>query len=158
LVILIVSANLSEHEPKGITKYFNGPYYDYSTRWYTSVGTKVTITLVIETIIPFVRLFKTIVVGRFKMCYDSRGTMDRYKTRKTSVIAYKEVYAGGDVEIHLLYAETLKIVYCAMLYGLCMPMLFPLAALSIASKRFIQRILIGWHYRMPPSMDDRMTR
>ena len=117
-----------------------------------------TITLVIETMIPFVRLIKTLVVSRLKVAGDTRGTMDPYKTRKTSVLAYKEVYAGGDVQVHLLYAETLKIVYCAMLYGLCMPMLFPLAALSIASKRFIQRILIGWHYRMPPSMDDTMTK
>lgn len=89
LVILIVCANLSEHEPKEVTKIFNGPFYDFSPKWYTTVGTKVCITLTIETLIPYIRFFKILITRKFKILYDTRWTNDPYVTRKTSVIAYK---------------------------------------------------------------------
>ena len=40
-LILIVNANLSEHNPKYITKYFKGPFYDYQPEWFIDVGLKI---------------------------------------------------------------------------------------------------------------------
>jgi hypothetical protein len=41
ILITLVNANLSEHQPKIITKYINGLYYDYSPDWYQNVGEKI---------------------------------------------------------------------------------------------------------------------
>ena len=46
-IILIANANLSEHEPKMLTKYINGPFYDYNPIWFIDVGFKIVITNVI---------------------------------------------------------------------------------------------------------------
>ena len=40
-VILLVNANLSEHLPPYLAKYFKGLFYDYSALWYVDVGTKI---------------------------------------------------------------------------------------------------------------------
>ena len=53
-LILIVNANLTEHEPKAIFKYFNGPFYDYQPEWFQDVGLKIIQTMVINSIMPWV--------------------------------------------------------------------------------------------------------
>ena len=45
-----------------------------------------------------------------------------------------------------------------MLYGLSMPLLWPLAALAIMNLRFTDRIAVAWIYKIPASMDDALTR
>ena len=41
ILITLVNANMSEHEPKVLTKYITGLYYDYSPNWYQNVGEKI---------------------------------------------------------------------------------------------------------------------
>ena len=41
ILITLVNANLTEHNPKFITHYINGLYYDYSPDWYQNVGEKI---------------------------------------------------------------------------------------------------------------------
>lgn len=41
ILLLLVNANLTEHEPKFFTKYFEGPHYDYMPLWYAEVGSKI---------------------------------------------------------------------------------------------------------------------
>ena len=135
-ILLIINANLSEHSPESVTKFFDGPFYDYSVKWYRDVGDKVCLTIMIESLIPFIRMTKMLTVRRLKIWLDTGFSNDPYKTKKTNMHSYKDVYCGEIMKIHFLYAETLSITFCTMLYGLHMPILFPLAALAISSKRF----------------------
>jgi len=41
LLLPLISGNLTEHEPKLVTKYMNGKYYDYVPVWYDEVGRKI---------------------------------------------------------------------------------------------------------------------
>jgi len=103
-------------------------------------------------------MFKMLSVRRLKIWKDTGFSNNPYMTKKTNVHTYKAVYSGEQQKIHFLYAETLSITYCTMLYGLHMPILFPLAAFAISNKRFCQRYLLGRYYRLPPSTDDQMTK
>lgn len=38
ILLLLVNGNLTEHEPKFITQFVNGVYYDYMPDWYQEVG------------------------------------------------------------------------------------------------------------------------
>ena len=40
-LILIVNANLKEHQPRWFTKHFDGPFTDYMPQWYIDVGLKI---------------------------------------------------------------------------------------------------------------------
>ena len=46
-LILIVNANMKEHDPSEFTKYFDGPFTDYMPQWYIDVGLKILQTVFI---------------------------------------------------------------------------------------------------------------
>ena len=56
ILILMVNANLTEHEPKLVTQFFHGPFTDYLPNWYLDVGTKIMQTMLINATMPLVSL------------------------------------------------------------------------------------------------------
>ena len=63
-----------------------------------------------------------------------------YKTRKTQIFDYIDLYSGPEYIIHYKQAQVLNIVFVTMMYGLGMPILFPIAFISLfiiyATERF----------------------
>lgn len=47
------------------------------------------------------------------------------------MVAYKELYSGQVYLIHFRYADTLNVLYVAMMYGAGMPLLFPIAMVTM---------------------------
>jgi len=56
--------------------------------------------------------------------------LDPYNTRFTSMAKYNDTYGGKDYVIHAKYSNVLNITYITMMYGLGMPILFPIAAFN----------------------------
>ena len=56
ILILVVNANLTEHQPKILTQIFAGPFTDYMPQWYLEVGGKIVQTMLINSIMPLVSL------------------------------------------------------------------------------------------------------
>ena len=75
-----------------------------------------------------------------KVIIDTGYTLDVYETKKTTMQNYKAVYSGPEFMIQFKYADVLNITYTAMLYGVGMPVLWPLAALAVANQRLCERI------------------
>jgi hypothetical protein len=57
--------------------------------------------------------------------------MNHFITKKTSRSPYKALYSGSDYVIHFKYSGILNIVYIAFMYGMGLPLLFPIAAASV---------------------------
>ena len=53
-----------------------------------------------------------------------------FYTKKSQIYAYLELYCGPDYIVHYKYSGILNIAFVTMLYGLGLPMLFPIAFLS----------------------------
>lgn len=70
---------------------------------------------------------------------------------------YKTLYSGGDYVIHFKYSGMLNIAYITMLYGLGMPLLFPIAALNYFNQYCVERIIVAWMMKQPSALDDRLT-
>lgn len=157
-IILIANANLSEHEPKALTQLVDGPHYDYGPRWFIDVGLKVCLTMLIQCVMPYVNLLLAVLLALLKRGLDTNFTYDPFRTKKASMLNYKKVYAGGEFQIHAQYTTVMSITFTAMMYGLSMPVLFPLAGLSIFSMRVCNRIQVAWLDRLPPAMNDSITR
>ena len=64
----------------------------------------------------------------WRCCTDK--TTRRYRTNKTQIFDYIELYNGPEYIIHYKKAQVLNIVFVTMMYGLGMPVLFPIAFLS----------------------------
>lgn len=47
------------------------------------------------------------------------------------MIKYRALYSGKDYEIHFKYSDAIVVVYVTMMYGIGMPILFPIAAFTL---------------------------
>jgi hypothetical protein len=71
--------------------------------------------------------------------------------------AYRDLYSGPEVTLHFKYAGILNIIYITMMYGLGMPILFPIAAFNFFNQYVCERIIISFCARQPPALDDKLT-
>lgn len=136
----------------------NGPYHDYVPDWYGDVGLKILQTMVINSIMPIVGIVKGYIVPKIKAKIDSKNTDNIYVTRCTSMAKYRNVYGGEEYLIHFKYSDALNITYITSMYGLGMPLLFPIAAMNLGLTLMGERISTAYYVRQPPAMDDTMTR
>lgn len=104
--------------------------------------------------VPFFNLLLTIVWHLYYFAYDTGFTFNSFKTKQTSMNNYKAIYMGYDFEIQYSFAGVLVITYTTLMYGLSMPILFPLAALSIFCMKLCERVQVAWFYRLPPKGTD----
>ena len=44
-----------------------------------------------------------------------------------------------------------------MLYGIGMPIMFPMAMIIVANQRLCERVQVAYNYRQPPAMDDSLS-
>lgn len=85
ILILLVQANFSEVDIPLAKSIFNGPFYDYLPLWYTAVGYKLTQTMIINSIFPYIEFgiaYSKLWVFR-KM--DRKWGTDTYSTKKTTM-------------------------------------------------------------------------
>jgi len=144
ILLLLVNGNLSEHSPAFITKHVQGPFYDYTPDWYVTVGGKIVQTMIINSIMPFVGLATSFIIPGLKRKMDRKFGSDEYVTKKTSMAAYKDLYSGPDYVIHFKYSGILNIMYITMMYGVGMPILFPIAAFNFLNQYLCERIIVAW--------------
>ena len=60
--------------------------------------------------------------------------------------------------MHFKYSGIINVVYITFMYGLGLPMLFPIALLSLVIFYVVERYQIAYTYRQPPRMDTQMTK
>lgn len=60
--------------------------------------------------------------------------------------------------IHFKYSQILNVTFVTMMYGLGMPILFPIAAVSYFIFWAVERYQVAFTYPMPPALDDQMTK
>jgi len=71
---------------------------------------------------------------------------------------YRNVYGGDEYLIHFKYSDALNITYITAMYGMGIPLLFPIAAMNLGLTLMGERISTAYYVRQPPAMDDTMTR
>ena len=96
--------------------------------------------MAINAVIPIANVATPLVQFYAMRYYDSSGTFDPYNTKSTSLAWYKKMYGQLDYTIHFRYSDALKTTYITMMYGLGIPLLFPLAALSFVITLIGERI------------------
>lgn len=106
---------------------------------------------------PYINVIKEMVILKLKSCVDTKCSGNPYKTGKRTIQAYKAVRMGKDMPIHFKYSDCLNITFLAMLYGLGMPIMFPMAAIIIMNQRLAERVQVAYNYRMPPAMDNALS-
>lgn len=160
ILILLVYANLEEvNDSAG--KLLDGQFRDYSPRWYTLVGNNIVQTMFINAFMPIISETIPVIVSGVKRSMDRGFCMSRdslYATKQTQIYSYIDLYVGPDYVIHFKYSAILNVTFVTMMYGLGMPILFPIAAVSYFIFYAVERYQVAFTYPMPPAMDDQMTK
>lgn len=154
-LLLLVNANMTEHRPQFLTQFVStGKWYDYMPLWYKDVGAKIVKTMIINCIMPYITLGTCVCVPKIKQWLDG----GHYKTKKTSMAMFKMLYGGADYVIHFKYSNVLNIVYITMMYGMGMPILFPVAVINFLNQYFCERVIVAYCMKQPPALDDKLIR
>lgn len=114
--------------------------------------------MLINSILPWVTLVSGAVVPKIKQAIDQRFSGDVYKTTMTGMIGYRNLYSGPAYTIHFKYSGVINVVYITMLYGIGMPLLFPLAAFNFFNQWLTERIIVAYQVRLPPALNDQLTK
>lgn len=77
-------------------------------------------------------------------------------TKCTSMAKFKNLYGGKDYVIHFKFSNILNILYITMMYGIGMPLLFPIATFNFLNQYLAERIIVAYHMKQPPALDDKL--
>lgn len=100
--------------------------------------------MMINSILPYVTLTVGFAIPALKRALDNKFSGDVYKTKKTSMAMYKALYSGANYVIHFKYSGLLNITFITMMYGVGMPILFPLAAFNFFNQWLCERIIVSY--------------
>jgi len=129
-LLLLVNANLSEHPKLPLSSWLQGPFYDYMPAWYIDVGYKLVYAMIINAFMPYAGIVSCFMAPAIKRLLDSKFTWNMYKTKCKSMQQYKDIWSGKAYIIHYKYSSVLNVVFVSMMYGIAMPILFPLGAIN----------------------------
>lgn len=79
------------------------------------------------------------------------------KTKKTTVQQYVEIYSGPTYFIHYKYSSILNITFVTFMYGLGLPILFPIAMIALLVLFLVEKAMIFFSYRQPPMYDNKLN-
>jgi len=71
---------------------------------------------------------------------------DTYKTKCTSMQVYTDLYSGPEYFIHFKYSGMMNICFVTLMYGMGLPILFPIAAFSYFILYSLERILVAYFF------------
>jgi hypothetical protein len=82
---------------------------------------------------------------------NSRGEFNcletnRRKTKKSDINRYADLYSGPTLNVAAIYSRVLTIVFVTFMYGFGLPILYPIAALSLLLLYATEKANLYWGY------------
>lgn len=80
---------------------------------------------------------------------DSGGCSSLYDVKSTKAITIQEfltIHSGVDAQLHCLFAAVTTQVYVTFMYGLALPILFPILAVAMINTYLVERLMFAYAY------------
>lgn len=108
--------------------FFKGAIPDFNSLWFNDIGYSMAYAMIFNVAWPLMEFFGFWGM-RFGFRILDRGftTCSDMRTKKTTLQQYVELYSGPVYYIHFKYSSVLNITFVTFLYGLGIPLLFPIA-------------------------------
>lgn len=157
LLLLVVNANLAEQGfPLNIMSTSRG-LSDFSHLWFSDIGVTLTGAMLFNVYYPIVEFFMFGAMRKAFRFMDRGFSNNMKKTKKTTIQVYVDLYSGPIFFIHYKYSAIMNIVFVTMMYGMGIPVLFPIAAASLFVLYFIEKFMLYYVYREPPMYDEKLN-
>jgi hypothetical protein len=126
--------------------------------WFNDIGYTLVGAMMFNIYWPLIE-FVSFYFLRFLMRLIDRGFgCNTDKTKKTTIQQYVEIYSGPVYFIHYKYSSILNITFVTFMYGLGIPILFPIAVLSFLVLYLVEKTMLYYSYRQPPMYDDKLNK
>ena len=152
LLILLTGANTSHTFLSWLP--LRGSYTDLTPNWYLDIGPALTKTMFINSIYPYIDF--CIGFGP-KLLFRLKDSCFQNKTKCLTIQQYVNLYAGPEYLMHFKYAAILNTVWVTFMFGLALPMLFPIAAFTFFNNYVVERLLLTYYYKKPPMYDEKLN-
>jgi len=155
ILLLICNASLKE---QGFGYFINGTIPDFNSIWFNDIGYSLVYAMIYNTFWPVMEFF--IFWGmRFGYRLLDRGicSCNEYKTKKSTLQPYIELYSGPTFFIHYKYSFLLNVIFVTFMYGIGLPILFPVAAAAFFVIFMVEKLMIYYSYRQPPAYDEKLN-
>ena len=80
------------------------------------------------------------------------------KTKKTTIQSYINLYSGPPHSMNYKYALILSTSFITFMFGLALPLLYPIAAFTFLNLYIMERVLITYWHPRPPMYDDKLNK
>lgn len=157
ILILLTNANTQQTVLSFLP--FNGIYSDLDQSWYLNVGPTLIYTMQINSVYVYIDwivylitnwIYRSLDGGIFCCC--------RKSTKCVTQQQYITLYSGPEHLMFYKYSTILNTVFVTFMYGLALPILFPIAAFTFLNLYIVERILITYYHPKPPMYDDRLNK
>lgn len=157
LLLLLCSSNLQE-QGTIVGAIFSGSLPDFNADWFNEIGYNLAYAMAFNMFWPVMEFFAFWGMRYgFRMLDRGVTSCNEYKTKKTTLQPYIELYSGPVFFIHYKYSFILNVVFVTFMYGMGIPVLFPIAAGSFLVLYAIEKAMIYYSYRQPPMYDDKLN-
>lgn len=159
ILLLIVNANASSSGVPLIRLLLNdGQYSDFTAAWYNDIGNTLISAMTFNFTWPLIE-FAVFYSLRLLFRLKDRGfnQKDIYRTKTITISSYVDIYSGPEYMIHYKYSSMLNIVFVTFMYGAGLPILFPIALGSLTVLYIMERLLVAYSYKQPPTYDDKLN-
>ena len=128
---------------------------DFDLLWYNDNGFAITKAMMINALInPMVEMGMG-AKRKFFRWYDLRGDKE---TRQTKEKDYIDIHAGPQYPMHAKYAFILLTVFMTQLFGLGLPILYPIALIGFIIFYYTEMYMLHYSYRSPPCYDEKLNQ
>jgi hypothetical protein len=160
-MMLLVNSNFDNTSIPIVKQLFNGKFADFSDLWYIKLGGFYSQTILIVGLAPLIELALELVMIKVKFYSDS-GRLAYPSDKKISTKASTtqkliNSYAGPSMLFHYRYAFMMISIFTTMLFGVGIPILFPICLLNLCVQYVVDRIMTVYIYQEPPMFDSELT-
>ena len=131
----------------------NGIYSDFNSSWFIDVGIIIKDTMIFNMFMPIIGFVGSWFIRYIWRSRDQGWKLypgDYAKSRCNSVQEFVEIYSGDVFQIHVKYAYILTVCFIAFTYGMSMPVMFPIALVSLIIMYAVERTSMAYVYQKPP--------
>ncbi|GMF39038.1 unnamed protein product [Phytophthora fragariaefolia] len=147
IIVLVVNAALSLNAVPVIGELFRGKYSDFQRDWYPTVGMGVTMTMLINAVVPqVILLLQLCVISPVKRCITRRSVRTQEKM--------DQLYAGPSFDLAVRYPMILNSVFVTLVFCGGSPVLLFIAALACTATFWIEKLCLLWLYSVKTAYDE----
>ena len=135
----------------------NKGYTQIGLNWYINAAPMLIQSLIINLFTPQIDFGLSYFKKWVERRYD-RGCCVRGTTSKRKIQSYVKLYSGPEYEIYFKYAFMLKFVYVAFLFGLGLPIVFPITLAAFINMYVTEKLVLAYWHKIPPNFDTKISK